>query len=109
MSKAQVYKLALVAVVALLLLALLVPAALPQPRDCVAQADALRRTLCLLAKSRAADPPNHPQPDLIIGDREVLFAVQIWIKGEGEVVVDDEAVLAAVALWVRGAPWTDPL
>lgn len=82
------------------------PLGFAQPRECTALTDPLKRAVCLIAKSRANDPPRHSEADLVIGDREILFAVQIWIKGGGEVVVDDEAILAAIGLWVRGALWT---
>lgn len=55
------------------------------------------------------DPPGVANPDLIIGDREILRAVEYWINGE-EVPntagqrINDSKMLELIALWIGGTP-----
>lgn len=55
------------------------------------------------------DPPGVPDPDLVIGDQEILQAIQYWINGTpvpgtGGKVIDDVLILKLVQLWITGEP-----
>lgn len=80
-----------------------------QERACAGQTDATLRALCLVAKLKPQDPPATAEPDLVIGDLEIQRAVEIWIKGEGEILIDDQVILKAMDLWVRAARWNSLL
>ncbi|MDH7505234.1 MAG: hypothetical protein QHH25_03775 [Candidatus Acetothermia bacterium] len=55
------------------------------------------------------DPPGAANPDLVIGDQEILRAISFWINGEavpntGGQTIDDSKMLELIALWIGGTP-----
>jgi len=52
------------------------------------------------------DPPTVLDPDTLIGDGEILRAIEFWVKGTpvprtGGVRIDDATMQRLVALWTR--------
>lgn len=53
------------------------------------------------------DPPGVPNPNSLIGDREILQALDFWIRGRpvpGASVISDQEILRLLDLWIRQTP-----
>jgi hypothetical protein len=53
------------------------------------------------------DDPIGPDADLIIGDFEIIRAIEFWIRdetvpGTNALIIDDARILALIALWISG-------
>ena len=60
-----------------------------------------------IASLIAGDPASAANPDLVIGDQEILKAVEYWITGDevpgtGGKRIDDKQMLDLIQLWIAG-------
>ncbi len=59
------------------------------------------------------EPAGAANPDLVIGDQEILQAISFWINGEevpntGGQTINDAKMLELISLWIGGTPVSGP-